>query len=169
MTSNDRTLYRNKARSMRVRVVAWFLIGAGLAGLAATWNIYATYGLAPGDGGVLRPWSERAAFAGVLGALSLATIASAIALAARYVSAIRETRQGKARALDIVTVGLFRPQTRGLPRDGGTWRKFAGNIYTSYTSAPYALFRPAKTLVPYVVDLQAEQVSLSDLRRRSRG
>ncbi|MFV2093356.1 MAG: hypothetical protein ACC634_09760 [Hyphomicrobiales bacterium] len=52
MTANGRSRTRNNTRSFRVRVLAWCLIGAGAGGLVATWNIYVTYGLAPGDGGV---------------------------------------------------------------------------------------------------------------------
>ncbi|MHA1523919.1 MAG: hypothetical protein ACTSY1_05885 [Alphaproteobacteria bacterium] len=163
MTSNRRTLYRNTRRTLRVRIVAWCLIGAGLAGLVAVQDIYATYGLSPGDGGVLKPWSERLAFAATLGALCLAVIASAIALSARYVAMIVETRAGsgeKLKILEITTAGLFGPQMRTVPQKGSIWRRHSGAINTAYTQAPYLALRPAKTMIPYIVDLQAEQVSL---------
>lgn len=59
----------------KVRGMFWFGLAVGLACLKWGYDLTQTYGLSPGDGGILRPLGERLAWGGLVVLLGLALVA----------------------------------------------------------------------------------------------
>lgn len=141
---------------------ALVIIGvSGLACVYASYDIYLHYGLAPGDGGVLRPYNERAAFALVILTLGFSCLAATAVYAHRYVLRIERFGRKEIRLTtlswhgvrrltvfrDRLSMGnLHRGKSRHVRHDGAMLR----------VDAPYRLLRIEGRRIPFVVDMKGK-------------
>jgi hypothetical protein len=78
-------IYANTRQGRTARLVLWLATGLALMLLGWAWDLFHTFGLAPGDGGVLRPYPERAAGAAATAAAAALVLAGALTYRRSYV------------------------------------------------------------------------------------
>lgn len=164
------TLFDNRRRAARVRLVIWGVLLASLATAWWGWDISQSYGLAPGDGGALRPARERYGLGGLVAGLGLLAGLGTMFWATHY--AVRVRRGG-----DRLIVETLAPL--GL----GTWsRDYAVSQVETYSynegqmrgggrkvDAPWMALRINGRRWPFILDWQAETMlggGLSGLTKR---
>jgi hypothetical protein len=161
-------LLDNRSRTRRVRLVMlgsvlWCLAMSGWAADLST-----SYGLAPGDGGQLRPLAQRLQAAVLVGLAGLLPMLAMAVYMRCYL--IRLDRRGD--RLQAVAIGLFAPVRRELAvaqvrrvraHDG---RFHAGGVAVD---APWISVYVAGRWLPYLVDLQADRVDAAAIARLVRG
>lgn len=157
-------LLDNAARARRVRLV---LVGSALWCLAmAAWAAHTAqaFGLAPGDGGVLRPAIERLQVAAILALLGVAPLAAMIVYARGYL--LRIERFGH--EVDLTVADLFGARTTRVPiaairrvthHEG---HLDAGGVVVH---APWLTVFLRGRRLPYIVDLQARRVDAAAIAR----
>ncbi len=152
-----KTIYEN-GRGTLVRIVVFAGIAAGIAGLYASWAIFQTYGLSPGDGGVLKPFSERLAFAGVIASLGLAAAGGLALYASLYVTAIQADANGQ--RYKLTTLSLFSAREHDFQLSDFTGSKyFHGQLHTPKgprVNAPWVTLRATGRALPFILDVQAD-------------
>lgn len=105
------------------------------------WTMVDSYGIAAGDGGVLRPLAERLAMAGGMVLVGILPFLGFVMFAALYL--VRAERKG-----DVVTVsttGLFRPvHRRHCISESGSATEYPGRLaLRSTVNAPWLSLRVA--------------------------
>lgn len=96
--------------------VRGIMLGALLVALAAClwgWNLFQTYGLAPGDGGVLAPFAQRLALGLTIAGLGLALVFGAWLYGRLYVAALGH--EAGTDRLHIRTLTFFGSRTQLVP------------------------------------------------------
>ncbi len=88
------TIYENQRRLALMTAPA-ILIRGGLAAIYAGHGVFHSYGLSPGDGGMLNPLQERAAFAATLAFLGLVCLIGGLIYMYRYVTRIRQLNRAE--------------------------------------------------------------------------
>jgi hypothetical protein len=166
-------LFDNHRQALKVRIVLWVVYVAGVAALYAGWNIFQTFGLSPGDGGVLRPFGERLAFGAFVALLGVGLIAGMMTFARLYaVKLSREDERINIETLTILGIGRKRHSfdiakvgaaayhhgrmSRGVVTGGGS--KLFQHI-----DAPWITLRTAGQRLPFILDLQAEVIKIGPL------
>ncbi len=169
---NSIVLVANTHQARKVRWVFWgcALFFAGFAYWG--WDLSQTYGLSPGDGGVLKPLSSRLTAAAILLVLGLLPFVGMVAYVRRYVASL--IRQGD----DVIVSGVGWPaRERRVPLASVE----AGRDYDGrFDTIVHRVDAPWMTVSlggrTYIVDLQAEHVDRPGLallfkdahRRRAR-
>ena len=147
-------LVGNYRQARKVRIVTWAfgLWCVGFLYWAA--DLSQTYGLAPGDGGVLRSPLQRWTAAAILALIGILPFAGMIVYALLYV--VRLAREDA--NVHVTVLGLLAPSTRVYPvADVERTRHHHGRLELRISvNAPWITLRIAGR--PYVIDLQAEQV-----------
>lgn len=160
-------IFENRKQAKKVR---WILLGSviWLAGwLYWAWSLSETYGLSPGDGGVLKPAADRYAVAAITALIGIVPPAGMM-LYAKWCYLVRIERQRD--AVLLVTFGLLRESgTLYAPDDfvaaiyhEGRWE---GRITVH---APWISLYVAGRMLPYIVDMQADFVNRSAITALAR-
>lgn len=148
-----------QARKVRWVFCGLFLFFAGFAYWA--WDLSQTYGLSPGDGGVLKPPGSRLAAAAIVGAIGLLPFIGMIAYVRRYVAGL--VWQGE----KVVVSGACWPMgERSFPLAAfAPGRVHDGRLDTvkHWVEAPWLTVSIGGRT--HIVDLQAEQVDHEGLAR----
>lgn len=155
-------LFENHRQARKVRLV---FVGSVLWWIGWSWWAYdmgRSFGLSPGDGGVLRPPSQRLAVAGLLWLIGFAPFAGMVVYCRVYLTRIERLRD----EVCLTVLGWLRPQTHRFPpaafAGGGAYAgKMAGRISVD---APWMTLRVRGRWLPFVVDRQAEYVNRSAIR-----
>jgi hypothetical protein len=154
-------LVENRRQARKVRIVTWAsgLWVIGFLYWAA--DLSQTYGLAPGDGGVLRPPFQRWTAATILTLIGILPFAGMLIYARLYV--IRLVREGA--NLHVTVIGFFVPSSRTYAlTDVERSRHHHGRLELSISvNAPWVTLRIAGR--PYVIDLQADAVDADAIAR----
>jgi len=98
------TLFDASGQLVKVRAVMWLAVACAIGGSAWGWSLSQTYGLAPGDGGVLAPAGVRLAVGGTVAALGLLCAAAMGLYSRQYIAQVR--RAPGTDHLIIATPGL---------------------------------------------------------------
>ncbi|MGE0799405.1 MAG: hypothetical protein AB7G13_14550 [Lautropia sp.] len=158
-------LFDNRRQARKARLLLVALIVSGVAALGWGWQLSRTYGIAPGDGGVLRPLPERLAVGSAVALLGAALIVGLVLFAHRYV--LRIERDGDRLALWTLTASaLGRRRIDVAPGAilGVTYHH--GHFHARLTvDAPWLALRIAGHALPFIVDLQAETIDHRALAR----
>ena len=152
-------LVENKWQARKLRWVCWGSVVWTIAWLAWAVDLAETYGLSPGDGGVLRPFGERLAYAAVLTVIAVLPLVGLIWYSRRYIVAM--SRSGG--MVDVTMLGFWRPLRRRYavaafgPSTTHGGRMSAGGLTVN---APWITLRIGGKR--HFVDLQSER---ADTRR----
>jgi hypothetical protein len=150
-------IVENHQQARKVRFVFWFiaLYCAGMVYWA--YDLAQTYGLSPGDGGVLRSAWERAVAAAIVAALGIAPVIGMIVYVRLYVT--RLTRDGD--TITVSVIGVLGSDTRPYAvADVSRATEYSGRFRLwSRVDAPWIVLRLAGR--PYIIDLQSELVNRS--------
>lgn len=157
-----------QARKVRALLFGSTLLFAG--GLYWAADLAQTYGLSPGDGGVLRPQSERLSIAALIAGLGALPLVGLCVYARLYLIRIEQDVAG----LVLTTLGTFGPSThRVLPGEVEKIRFHAGQLEPgSSVHTPWLTVRVKGRRLPFILDLQAESIDregLSEIRERRPG
>lgn len=162
-------ILENHRQALKVRIMLWASFLACAGALYGAQTLFETYGLNPGDGGVLRPLGERLAVAGLVAALGLSFAGGMAVFASRY--AVRLTREGD--RVDIRTMTPWGTRRHRLAvadfRGGAYFHGRQRNPRGPSVDAPWITLRVAGRRLPFIVDLQAETVNKGALGALARG
>ena len=142
-------------QSRLVRLFTWLCVMFAFGGLIWAADLSQTYGLSPGDGGVLRPPVERWTTAICTALLGLAPLLGMLAYVRLYVTRLVRAR-GK---LDVTVLGLVQRTTRRFDlTDIGAARRHHGRFQTDMMSvnAPWITLWIAGW--PYIIPLNAGRI-----------
>lgn len=159
----------NSRQALKVRIFLWGSIAACFAALYAAWSLVETYGLNPGDGGVLRPLDERLMAGGIVGGLGVAFAGAMIWYASLY--AVRISRERD--QVEMETMAILGTKTRNFAVsdfDGGTYH--GGRMQSGRgisVNAPWITLRVKGRRIPFIADVQAETFDQSALMNLARG
>ena len=156
-------IFESHWQALKVRIItgATALWCAGW--LYWAYDMSQTFGLSPGDGGVLRPAGERWALAAFLALIGIAPLAGMAVYARLYVT--RLCRDGQ--QVVVTIIGLVRPRTFSVPLAAvakATSHQGRTPFYSRITvNAPWITLRIAGR--PYILDQQAERLDNGALQR----
>lgn len=154
---------RNRRQALKVRLVLWATVPVALAAAWGGWSIFATYGLSPADGGVLRPVWERALFGGGVAALGLVCLAGMALYASLYV--LRLDAGDDQVELDTMTFAGRRTRRfaagdfGGAGYQGGRFRPPRG----ASVNAPWITLKVRGRRLPLIIDLQSDEIDAARL------
>ncbi len=172
-------LFDNHRQTLKVRCLMWGIFAAGLSALYAGWSIFQTLGLAPGDGGVLRPVGERLAFGAGVALLGIAGIAGMMLFASLY--AVTLSRQGERIEIETLTLsGIGRRHFSFDVSEVGEAAYHHGRMKRGIATdedvamydgidAPWITMRVAGRRLPFILDLQAEIIEIVPLTLLAEG
>jgi hypothetical protein len=129
-------------------------------------DMFRNYGMAPGDGGALRPAGERAVMAALLATLGLLPFLGMTCYARLYVTRI-EFRPPR---LHLWTLGLFGKRAHVVDADAVSsvafhdWAVEPG----SPISTPWLTLRVAGRRFPFLIDLAADHADRAALQKLGR-
>jgi len=137
-----------------VRLFTWLCAIFAVGGLFWAADLSQTYGLSPGDGGVLRPPVERWSMAIGIALLGLAPFLGMLAYVRLYITGLVRAR-GK---LDVTVLGLFARTTRQFDlTDAGAARRHDGRVqFDISVNAPWITLWLAGW--PYIIPLNAGRI-----------
>jgi hypothetical protein len=161
-------LLNNYGRTRRVRLVMLGSVLWCLAMGAWAFDLAASYGVNPGDGGQLRPLAQRLQAAILVG---LAGLLPMLALAA-YMRCYLVRLERRGQRLEAVAIGVFAPVRRELAvADVRRVRAHDGRFHAGGVAvdAPWLSGSVAGDWLPYLVDLQAGRVDAAAIERLPRG
>ncbi|MGD9868062.1 MAG: hypothetical protein AB7U38_08725 [Hyphomicrobiales bacterium] len=147
----------------KLRMLLWGGYAACAGMLWWGWDLSRTYGLNPGDGGVLRPLWERLAFGGFTAFLGLGFAASMILMTRIYVT--RLMRDGKRLVIETLTalgVGARRIEVPVGAVKGGSYHHGSG---PNGVDAPWITLRVQGRRIPFMLDVKARGIDRSGLSR----
>ncbi|HEX8442641.1 MAG TPA: hypothetical protein VF631_03225 [Allosphingosinicella sp.] len=156
-------LFDNARRARRVR---WLIFGSSalcLGCLYSALDLLRTYGLSPGDGGVLRPLGERWAVAALLAMLGVAQLAGILFYAGLYLVRVELS----AKRLILSTLRPFGTKRREVEaaKIGSVrfhdWALEPG----SSVSTPWLALRVVGRRSPFILDLGAEYVDRAAIEK----
>ena len=174
-----KTLFSNHAQTIKVRIVLWASLLVCAGAFYGGWSLFESYGLNPGDGGVLRPWPERLAFALFVAGLGLAFAGGMMVFAGLYATGL--AREGDRVSIDTLTpwgigarrhefdisqIGESAYHHGRLNRPAGLG---AGMALMQRVDAPWITIRTAGRRLPFIFDLQAEIINIGALSVLSEG
>ncbi len=160
-------LLENRSQARKVRWLTWGFVLWAAGWLFWAWDTSQTYGLTPGDGGVLRPFSERLGMALLIAVLGVLPFAGMAFYAGLYL--VRIERDGD--AVTLTSLGMFRPVQHVHRVDDFLPTGFyEGRVnLRQAVHAPWLTLRVAGQRIPFVVDLQAEHVECDAIEALGRG
>jgi hypothetical protein len=164
MTPRQALLLDSRRQARKVRAVFWASLLAAAFALWGGWTIAESYGLAPGDGGVLRPLWQRLLFGGFVAALGVAAAGGMTLYISLY--ALRVEVRGD--TIGITTMTPFGRRLREFARSQiGRSAYYQGRMYhrqpsggrdSLWVNAPWITLRVAGRRFPFIIDLQADQI-----------
>ena len=149
-------LFENHKQATKVRWITWGSVICAVGWLYWAWTMAETYGLSPGDGGVLRPAAQRYAVACGMVLAALAPLAGMIVYSRLYLVRIERERDD----VTLTSIGILMPRRQLFPLSA-----FVG--VSSYegrseghisVNAPWMTLRVAGRRLPFIVDRQAERI-----------
>lgn len=159
----------NSRQALKVRAFLWFSIAGCAGALYWAWLLFESYGLNPGDGGVLRPVGERLIAGGIVGALGLAFAGGMIWYASLYAVRIsKEHDQIEMETMAIVGTTMRRFTVADF--DGGSYHR--GRMQSGRgqsVNAPWITLRVKGRRIPFIADVQAEKIDRSALMKLAQG
>lgn len=159
----------NSRQALKVRIFLWGSIAACVGALYAAWSLIETYGLNPGDGGVLRPIGERLMAGCIVGGLGVAFAGGMIWYASLYAVRISRDRD----QVELETMAIFGTKKRHFATsdfDGGAYHE--GRMQSGRgqsVNAPWVTLRVKGRRLPFIADVQAETFDRSALMKLARG
>jgi hypothetical protein len=154
-------LVENRRQVRKVRFLCWgsVLWCIGMIYWAA--DLSQTYGLAPPDGGVLRPPLQRWTFAAIMALIGILPFIGLLIYARLYVIRLVRDRA----EVGVTVIGFLMPSTRTFTLvEVGNTRDHHGQFRSNITvNAPWMVLRIAGR--PFVIDLQADLVDRGAIRR----
>jgi hypothetical protein len=137
-----------------VRLFTWLCALFAVGFLIWAADLSQTYGLSPGDGGVLRPPVERWAVAFTTALVGIAPFAGMLIYVRLYVTRLVRA-QGK---IDVTVLGLLAPATRRFDlTDVGAARRHDGRMQLDISvNAPWITLWIGRR--PYIIPLNAGRV-----------
>lgn len=155
-------LFENRRQARKVRFVTLVLLLWCLGCLYWAVDSAQSYGLQPGDGGVLRPPVQRYAMAALLVFLGLAPMTGMILYNRRYLTRIVRDDEG----LELTLIGFLWPFRHriALSELAGS-STHEGRMHGRIpVHAPWLSLRVKGQRVPFIIDQQAEQVNNSAIQ-----
>lgn len=154
-------LLENRWQATKVRWITWAFAIWAVGWLYWAWTMAETYGLSPGDGGVLRPLPQRLGLATLFATIGVLPLAGMVLYASLYLRRIE--REGD--AVIVTVLGLFASaQHRYRVSDFERATKHEGRLeLRSSVHAPWLTLRVAGRRLPYIVDVQAERVDVAQI------
>jgi hypothetical protein len=153
--------FRTGSRGLRVHVVVWGGIAGGV--VLAAWGVHLglTLGLAPQDGGVLRPMSERLLWAGLLVGLGLLSALGLLLYSQLYVThASLDARFGK---VEVKTLAPWAPPLQVALRFVEKPEHRRGR--SKATDAPWIRMPVEGRRFPFIFDARGEFLDADTARR----
>lgn len=149
------------SRTLRVHMVVWGGIVAGL--ILAAWGVHLglTLGLAPQDGGVLRPMAERLLWGGSLVGLGLLTVVGLLLYAHLYV--VRASLDARFGKLEVEILAPWAPPLEVALRFVDRTQFRTGR--SKAADAPWIRLPVEGRLFPFVFDARGEFVDREAARR----
>ena len=137
-----------------VRVLTWLFAIVAVAALIWASDMSQTYGLSPGDGGVLRPPVERWTAAFLVALVGIAPFAGMLVYVRLYVTRLVRTR-GK---VDVTILGLLARTTRRFNLiEIGAARRHDGRLQANVSvNAPWITLWVGRR--PYIISLNSGRV-----------
>jgi len=158
-------IFENRRQTRKVRLVVLLLLLPFSAGMMWWgWNLAQTYGLSPGDGGVLRPLSERIAVGGLVGGLGLVVGIAIMIYAAHY--AVRMVRDGDRLLIETLApwvLGTWHHEFPVAQVEGSSFHEGRLNTYKHSVNAPWRTLRIAGQRFPFILDAQEETMNGSGI------
>ena len=167
-TGKHTRLLENGSRVRRVRLVALFIALFAMAFCCWAVSLAHSYGLSPGDGGVLRPLGERLLVAGIVMLIALVFLAGIVIYLRRYL--IRIELLGD--QVELTVIGALSPFLITVDRNQIlSTRYFHGNFSARglVVRAPWITLKVAGWPIPFVADMQALHVREQAILRLASG
>ncbi len=154
-------LVENRRQARKVRMVTWASALWCIGWLYWAADLAQTYGLSPGDGGVLRAPLQRWATAAIVALIGILPLVGMAIYARRYVVRLERERAD----LLVTVIGFLAPSTRSHPvTDVGDSQRNRGQLRLRISvNAPWIRLRIAGR--SYIIDLQAERVDAQAIER----
>ncbi len=156
-TGKHARLLENGSRVRRVRLVALFIALFAMAFCCWAVSLAHSYGLSPGDGGVLRPIGERLLVAGIVMLIALVFLTGIVIYLRRYL--IRIELRGD--QVEFTVIGVLSPFVITVDRNQIlSARYFHGNFSARglVVRAPWISLKVACWSIPFIADMQALHV-----------
>lgn len=150
-------VYHADWQGKKVMGMLWFSIAVCLGCLYWAYDLSRTYGLSPGDGGVLRPLGERLGWAGVVAAFGLTFAVGMIAYARKYIHGV--WLDGSAQQIRFETLRLWGAARFSVPPGDVVGSRYqAGQFATpSHTvNTPFYFVYIRGHRLPYILDGQGK-------------
>jgi hypothetical protein len=158
-------IVENRRQARKVRILFWVIALYCAGMLYWAYDLAQTYGMSPGDGGVLRPAGERGIVSALIAALSVAPLVGMVLYVRRYV--IRLSRD--ADTITVTVLGVLGTRTWTCTRaDVSRATEHRGRLtLRTSVNAPWITLRIAGRR--YIIDLQSEVVSRGAIMALERG
>ncbi len=161
-------LLRSGAQALKIRILFWIVVIIGVVALWGGWAIFQSFGLSPADGGVLKPFSERLAFGGVVAVLGVALIAGMWLYMSLY--ALEVVRDGNKIAITTMTPLGDREQNfkvselgKGAHHQGQTnFARVEDGLVENHikVDAPWITLRAAGRRLPFILDMKSQIIEV---------
>jgi len=149
-------IYSAGPQTNRVRFVMLLSLASAIGACWAGWNLSQTFGLNPGDGGVLAPVDVRLAWGLGVAGLGLAFAAAMWLYGRLYIRTIQFDRVAK--LLHVRTLGMFGDRTIAFPATDVLRSTFlAGQLYNPFgvsVNAPWYNLWVSGRRWPFILDAQ---------------
>ena len=155
-------LLENQRQARKARLVMLGTIVWSIGWLYWSYVLAQSFGLAPGDGGSLRPANQRYAISALALVVAIAPVVGMIVYGRVYL--MRLERDGD--ALALTTLGFLFPHTFlvRLSDLTGSTTYDDDKPGVSLAEAPWITLRVKGYRLPFIVDLQAEHVNAGAIR-----
>lgn len=158
-------IFENRRQALKARLLTLLLILPFSAGMMWWgWDLFQTFGLSPGDGGVLRPLVERIAVGGFVGGLGLITGVAMMIYAMHY--AVRVLRDGDRLHIETLTpwaLGHWHYEFPVTQVEGTSFHEGRLRTYKHNVNAPWMTLRISGRRFPFILDAQAETMNGSGI------
>jgi len=169
MPAEPEVLLENRRQAIKVRLVFWAMLVAAALAAWGGWSIFESYGLSPGDGGVLRPLWQRLALGIFVAGLGFAAAGGMALYLSLYALGIE--RRGDRVTITTMTAFGRRHREFALCELGESAYHHGriGHVTPSggsaglWVNAPWITLRAAGRRFPFIIDLQAETINIGAL------
>ena len=156
-------LFENKKQAIKVRIILWLAMLLSGAALYSGWLVFHSYGLAPADGGELKPFGSRLIVGGSIAGAGLAFCGLMIVYASIYV--LQLSRDGEKVVLKTLS---------WTGKESGPWilkasefqqaRQFGGKLNLDISvDAPWINLHVSGRRLPLLLDMKAETIRKADI------
>lgn len=148
-------IYHADRQGVKVRALSWFLLLVGLACLWWGCHLAHTYGLSPGDGGVLRPLPQRLAWGGFVALFGLVCIVGMDVYGRQYIA--RAWVDEPAQRVRFATVRWLGSGLVEVPAQdvlGSSYQRGRLRTPSHTVDAPFHFVRLRGRRLPYILDGQ---------------